>query len=217
MTPPLIKTSVVVLGGGGHGRVILSLLRKIPDFSILGYTDPVDRGSLLGAVWLGDDRQIAQIADGQTVVGVLGIGSMQVADVQRRRGLFDYLQSLKIGMPPIVSPSAVVNEGVDRQDGLVAMDGVVVQTGTILGRAVILNTRCSIDHDCRIGGFTHIAPGTIVCGNVEIGAGCLIGAGAVVCPGCRIADGCRVGAGAVITRDCMEAGTYVGIPARKMT
>jgi sugar O-acyltransferase (sialic acid O-acetyltransferase NeuD family) len=216
MRPQTTKPSVVVLGGGGHGRVILSILRKLPDFSILGYTDPVDRGSQLGAVWLGDDRQIARIADGQTVVGVLGIGSIHAADIQRRRGLFDYLQSLNIGMPPIVSPSAVVNEGVDRGDGLVAMDGVVVQTGTVLDTAVILNTRCSIDHDCRIGGFTHIAPGAIVCGTVEIGSGCLIGAGAVICPGCRIADGCMVGAGAVVTRDCTEAGTYVGIPARKM-
>jgi sugar O-acyltransferase (sialic acid O-acetyltransferase NeuD family) len=216
MKPHTTTISVVVLGGGGHGRVILSLLKKNPVFTILGYTDPVDRGSLLGAVWLGDDRQIAQITDGQTVVGVLGIGSIQAADVQRRRGLFDYLQLLKIGMPPIVSPSAVVNEGIDQGNGLVAMDGVIVQTGTILGDAVILNTRCSIDHDCRIGEFTHIAPGATVCGNVEIGSGCLIGAGSVICPGRRIADGCMVGAGAVITRDCMEAGTYVGIPARKI-
>ncbi|NLH16397.1 MAG: hexapeptide transferase [Phycisphaerae bacterium] len=196
--------------------MILSLLKKITEFSILGYTDPVDRGCLLGATWLGDDPQIARMAEGKTLVGVLGIGSIRAADVQRRKSLFDYLRSLKIGMPPLVSPAAIVNEGVDRGDGLVAMDGVVVHTGTILGEAVILNTRCSVDHDCHIGGFTHIAPGAVVCGDVRIGFGCLIGAGSVICPGCQIGDECIIGAGAVVTRDCTEAGTYVGVPARKV-
>ena len=38
---------IVVIGGGGHAKVVVSILRKLGRYRILGYTDVQDRGSLL--------------------------------------------------------------------------------------------------------------------------------------------------------------------------
>ncbi|HET6494054.1 MAG TPA: hexapeptide transferase, partial [Thermoleophilia bacterium] len=45
---------MVVIGGGGHAKVLMSLLKKL-GLEILGYTDKRDRSAILGAPYLGDD------------------------------------------------------------------------------------------------------------------------------------------------------------------
>ena len=67
-------------------------------------------------------------------------------------------------------------------DGTVVMAGAIVQPGCRIGRHVILNTGCSIDHDCVIGDFVHIAPGARLCGNVNVGDGSLVGVAVGIAP-----------------------------------
>ena len=49
---------------------------------------------------------------------------------------------------------------------------------------------------------------------VEIGDRVWIGARAVVVPGVTIGNDVAIAAGAVVTRDCLQPGTYAGVPAR---
>ena len=49
-----------------------------------------------------------------------------------------------------------------------------------IGKGCIVNTCSSIDHDCRIGNYSHIAVGSHICGTVEIGSRCWIGAGSII-------------------------------------
>jgi sugar O-acyltransferase (sialic acid O-acetyltransferase NeuD family) len=86
-----------------------------------------------------------------------------------------------------------------------------------LGDAVIVNTHASVDHECRIGHAVYVGPGAVLAGEVEVGDCAFIGAGAVVLPSIRIAADAVIGAGAVDTADIVEAGTYVGVPARRIT
>ena len=96
------------------------------------------------------------------------------------------------------------------------MDGVVINSGTSVGKGVILNTHCSIEHDCEIGSFTHIAPGAILSGDVVVAKEVLVGAGAVVCQNKLIGDDCVIGAGAVVITDCTDSSTYAGVPAKRI-
>ena len=34
-----MKEKIVILGGGGHAKVIISILKKIDKYEIVGYTD----------------------------------------------------------------------------------------------------------------------------------------------------------------------------------
>jgi len=205
---------IVILGGGGHAKVVASILKKLIAFEIVGYADKEDRGSLLGIPYLGSDEALVELKErcGQCAA-VLGVGYLGNSNL--REQLVESFNTLFL-MPAVVSPQAVINEDVVVGDGTVVMDGVIVNSGTRIGKYVIINTRASIDHDCEVGDFVHIAPGAIVCGGVKVGAHSLVGAGAIVVQYKTIGERCMIGAGAVVVKDCIEPGTYVGVPAKKL-
>jgi sugar O-acyltransferase (sialic acid O-acetyltransferase NeuD family) len=205
--------NIVVIGGGGHGRSVIALLKKIKEFKILGYVDLQDRGELMGAPWLGDDTALARLySQGQCSAAVIGIGSVR-AD-RTRQGIFDRVKKFGFELPLVISPDAVVQEGVVLGEGTLVLDRAVVNCGVKLGAGVIINTGAIVDHDGDIGDFVHIAPGAVLSGNVEVGRFSLIGTGASVIQNCRIAEDCTIGAGAAVVKDCLKSGVYVGCPAR---
>ncbi len=208
-------TDIVVIGGGGHAKVIISIIKKMNDFRIIGYTDPDNRGNILGVEYLGGDDLLRQvIKDHPFAAAVIGVGMLKNSDVRKRKQLFDLANSLGLKLPPIISPDAIVNEGVKIGDGTVVMDGAVINSGSEIGAGVILNTNCSVDHDCNISDFAHIAPGATLSGGVTVGENILVGAGATVIEYKSIADNVIIGAGSVVVEDTIESGTYFGNPAR---
>ena len=86
--------------------------------------------------------------------------------------------------------------GGPRSDGAALLPGAVVNAAAHIGRGTIVNTNASVDHDCRIGDFVHIAPGVAICGGVTIGDLTLIGVGARILPGITIGARAVIGAGA---------------------
>lgn len=207
---------IIIVGGGGHAKVIVSILKKLQFFDIIGYTDFEDKGELLGVSFLGTDSILAEIINTIPLCAAgIGFGMINGETVLKRRKAFQLLKTLRFNIPPIVSPNAIINEDVKIGEGTVTMDGVVINTGTVIGQGVILNTCCSVDHDCEVGDYTHIAPGAVLAGGVKIGDNVLIGAGSVVCPNVIVAGQCVIGAGAVVAKNIDSAGTYAGIPAKK--
>ena len=79
-----------------------------------------------------------------------------------------------------------------------------------------MNTCASVDHDCEVRDYVHVAVGAHLCGTVEVGAYTWIGAGATVSNNVSICPECMIGAGAVVVKDIVEAGTYVGVPAGRV-
>lgn len=207
--------AIVVVGGGGHAKVVISILRKLERHRILGYTDLKDNGELLGVPYLGSDRELVALAGERKQLNVvLGVG--QVGPGEPRYELWMRLHSPILFFPLIISPDAVVNEGVSGGEGAVVMDGAVVNSGATIGRGAIVNTNSTIEHDVMLADWVHVAPGATISGGVKIGRFSMIGAGATVIEGIKIGAGCTVGAGATVVRDLMEPGVYVGSPARRI-
>jgi sugar O-acyltransferase (sialic acid O-acetyltransferase NeuD family) len=207
-------TEIVVIGGGGHAKVLIGVLRKL-DRTVLGYTDRCDRGMLLGVAHLGEDDALPAVAVAHPGCGALvGVGKVDAAPL--RLSLQQDAAAIGFDVPVVVSPDAVVNEDVRFGDGTMVFDGVVVNSGAATGRACILNTHATIEHDCILGDDVHVAPGATVSGGVRIGDHCMIGAGATITHGVSICAGCVIGAGAVVVGDIAEPGIYAGCPARRL-
>jgi sugar O-acyltransferase (sialic acid O-acetyltransferase NeuD family) len=205
---------IVVIGGGGHAKVVISILRKLCH-CILAYTDLKDHGAVLGVPYLGSDRELIALAGGaKRLSAVLAVG--QVGLGQPRYELWTRLQSPSLSFPLIVSPDAIVNEGVSGGEGAVVMDGVVINAGATIGCGSIVNTNSTVEHDVVLEDWVHVAPGATISGGVTVGRFSMIGAGATVIEGIKIAAGCMVGAGATVVRDLTEQGVYVGSPARRI-
>jgi sugar O-acyltransferase (sialic acid O-acetyltransferase NeuD family) len=205
----------VVVGGGGHAKVVISILQKLKRHRILGYTDLKDNGVVGGVPYLGSDLELPALRVGlEKLNAVLALGQAGLG--KPRSELWTQLDSPALSFPLIVSPDAIVNEGVSGGEGAVVMDGVVINRGATIGRGAIVNTNSTIEHDVVLADWVHVAPGATICGGVTVGHFSMIGAGATVIEGTMIAAGCIVGAGATVVHDLTEPGVYVGTPARRI-
>ena len=101
-------------------------------------------------------------------------------------------------------------------DGVMVAANATLNPLVELGTGVICNTSSSIDHECKIGDFTHIAPGAVLCGNVLVGKGTFVGANSVVRQGIKIGNNVTIGAGTVVVKDIPDGATVVGNPAKSL-
>ncbi|HEY8279506.1 MAG TPA: acetyltransferase [Bdellovibrionota bacterium] len=204
---------IVVIGGGGHAKVLIHLIERLPQFKLLGYVDPRDAGDVLGFSRLGGDDTLPTLAKQSGIAAAIGIGKVRAG--RQRLDIVERLRKLGFQLPPLVATSAMVARGVKLAEAVVVMDGAVVQPGCAIGLASIVNTGAMLDHDCVLGADVHMGPRAVLSGNVTVGDGCMVGVGACVIQGIRISPDCTIGAGAAVARDCLDAGTYVGVPAER--
>jgi UDP-perosamine 4-acetyltransferase len=203
---------IVIIGGGGHAKVLISIVKKSTLFDVIGYVDFRDSGTLLGVKYLGNDDKLREINFQGIKNAVLGIGQVSVSEKR-----FDIVQKVKkVGFvfPSIISKDAIVNEDVLIEEGTQVLDGVVINPGVRIGKFSIINTKSTIEHDCKIGSFCHISPSAVLSGGVEIGDFSMVGANAVVVQCKKIFSRCLIGAGSVVTKDITEEGVYIGNPSR---
>jgi UDP-perosamine 4-acetyltransferase len=210
-----MNRAVLVLGAGGHARVLIDTLQCL-GISILGVLDAaVEKHgqSILGAQVLGGDNMLEDFSP-YDVELVNGVGS--VADTNARRDLFRRQKARGFRFATVVHPSAVVSPHARLLEGAQVMAGAVVQTGCRIGANVLINTGAFVDHDCAIGDHVHLAPGVTLSGEVEIGDGAHVGTGATIIQGRRIGDESLVAAGAVVVDHVAMRALVMGVPAREV-
>ncbi len=205
---------VVVIGAGGHARVLIDTARKTGRFEIVAVVDA--RGDLRGGTFegvsiVGDESELPTLRSAGINAALLGVGSVKVTDV--RSALFSRLLARGFDLPTVVHPAALVFA---REIGpaTVIFAGAIVNPGAVLGRNVIINTGAIVDHDVTVADHVHVSPGAHIAGGVAIGAQSHIGIGSTVIQGIRIGARALVAAGAVVTRDVPDGGRVAGVPAR---
>lgn len=202
---------VIILGGGGHAKVLLEVL-LLRHREVLGYTSlDGEAKTVLGILRLGDDKVVLEYAPDKLRL-VNGVGSIGSASSRKR--LFDRFQSKGYCFEDVIHPAAVMAADVRLGEGVQIMAGTVVQPGSRVGANAIVNTGAVVDHDCDIGAHVHVAPGAVLSGGVRIQDEAHVGTGAVIIQGLVIGAGSLVGAGAVVVRDVPPGVTVVGVPGK---
>ena len=194
---------IVIIGAGGHGRVVADIAKACGYKEIL-FLDDADRILAVGKV-----SDFAKYKDDASFV--VAIGNSKIREKIQSQ-LLDYgceIVTLK-------HPLAVIGSNVLFGIGTVVMPGVVINNGSRIGDGVILNTSCSVDHDNVIGDYCHVSVGAHLAGTVHVKEHTWIGAGAVVSNNINVCNECMIGAGAVVIKNIEESGTYVGVPARRI-
>lgn len=189
----------MLLGAGGHSRVVLDILLKNGIDDILIFDDN-SLGEFEGFKIVGSISESVKYKDRKAIIA---IGSNEV----RKKISNEY--DLNYGVA--IHPAAVISSTANIGAGSVVMANVVVNSGSNVGNHVILNTGAIIEHDNDIDDYSHICPGVTLGGNVRIGKSSWIGIGSTVKNNICIGDDILIGAGSVVINDISKKGTYKGI------
>ncbi len=205
---------IYLLGGGGHGRVVLGALLA-SQLQVSGILDPkFELGhQIFGVSILGGNEFLESLSQ-QDVILLNGLGANP--DTKNRKKIFKLMQLKGFQFISVQHPSSVIGQDCELGEGTQIMAGVVVQNQVKMGDNSVINTHASIDHDCIIDAHVFISPGVVLCGNVAVGDSAFIGAGAIVLPGIQIGSSAIVGAGAVVTKSVPERWIVAGNPAKKI-
>lgn len=194
---------VILLGGGGHSRVLADILR-LRKIEILGVADPkIPQGQKNqdGLVSLGGDDAVKKFSPKEVCL-VNGVGSSKTLDA--RRGIYETFKAAGYRFLSVIHPAAIIAGNAELKEGVQVMAGAIVQAGSIIAENSIINTKASVDHDCRIGKHVHIAPGATICGTVTIGDSSHIGAATTIIQGVTVGEGCFIRAGSLVVKNTIN-------------
>ena len=206
---------VLILGAGGHGRVVLDILLQGRRYDVAGFLDnnsAIHGRRVDGCPVHGNLDDLERLSRELNVeAAVIAIGDNGV-----RRGLARWVDQTGLQLVSAIHPSATLARNANVGRNVVVAAGAVVCAHCQIGDSVILNTGCIIDHQTVIGEGCHICPGVRVAGRVNVESGAFIGIGATVVP--KVTIGCEsiVGAGTVVIDDVTPMTTVVGVPAREV-
>lgn len=200
-----MNKKVVIIGAGGHGRVVADTVEACGDTVVGFLDDDLDKKGKLNIIGKVTDAE--KYLDGETEL-FAAIGNCRVRE-KIMNGLEGASWYTAIHPSAVISPSAVIGKGT------CVMAGAVINSGAVIGKGCIVNTCASVDHDDVIGDFVHIACGANIAGTVTVGDRTWVGIGSSISNNLSLCGDLMIGAGAVVVKDITEKGTYVGVPARK--
>jgi sugar O-acyltransferase (sialic acid O-acetyltransferase NeuD family) len=213
----MMKTDVIILGAGGHAKVLIDALRQQSGIHIIGILDPNPARlgqEILGVRVIGNDDEIKHYAP-ENVRVVNAVGSIDLPSV--RKNIFLRFKAKGYTFLSVLHPHAYIAPSAMLGEGCQVMAGSVIQACAVVGSNVIINTHAAVDHDCWLADHIHLAPGAVLSGGVRIEEESHIGARAVIIQGVSIGKKCLVGAGAVVIRSIKAGSRVVGVPAKEIS
>lgn len=187
------------IGASGHAKAVLDLLE---DHSVVKglYDDNLRLKNLMGLEVISPVPEfLPNDAPYIIAIGNNSIRKKITETILREHKFFN-----------VIHASAILSKHIEFGLGNVVMESAIVKVGSVVGDHVIVNTKASIDHDCIIEDYVHLAPGSTLCGGVKVGEGTLIGAGAVVLPNVSIGKWCTIAGGSVVHQSVADGHTWIG-------
>lgn len=161
---------VVIIGAGGHGRVVIDAALSDSNLEVIGFLDDGDIEDILGV------PKIGKISDIENLKGYkfhIAIGNNNF-----RKEL-----SEKIGVENLISiihQNAYIGRGIKIGKGCYIGANSVINSKSILGDSVIINTGSIVEHDCVLKDYSHLSYRVLLGSGVTIKEGIYIDMGEIV-------------------------------------
>ncbi|WP_026934179.1 acetyltransferase [Christiangramia echinicola] len=194
---------MIIYGASGHAKVIIDIIKSLPNHSIDLVID--------------DNPAINKLLDYEVEHELLDISPDREVVLAIGKNMIRYNLAGKLNIKfcsPLIHSSAIVSDSSMLGNGSVVMAQAVINSSAEIGEHCIINSGAMVEHDVYINDFVHISPGAIITGNVKIGTGTHVGAGATIIPGIEVGKWVTIGAGAVVIENIPDFAVVVGNPAK---
>jgi UDP-perosamine 4-acetyltransferase len=205
---------IVVVGTGGHARVVVGVLKHLRRYEIVGCLDQKKhnhREKISGVPVIGTWADLRKIFKRQTKKAALAIG-----DNKQRRAMQRTAEKMGFVLPALIHPRTKIEPTARIGAGAVVCTGAIIAAEAVIGKGAIVNSGSIIDHETVVGAHAHVAPGCAIAGRVKVGDGAFVGIGSKVIDGVRIGSSAVVGAGAVVIKNVRSRATVAGVPAKEI-
>ncbi len=199
--------NIIVIGCGGHSKVIVDTIEQTGGFRIKGYLDDGKCGLGYKNYRILDKISNVLLYDDERTWFVIAIGNNKL-----RESISKKFQNLKYAT--IIHKNACVSPSSEIGIGSVILGSSIINADSKVGKHVIVNTRAIVEHDCIIGDYCHISPGSVVCGGNTIHNNVHVGANSVIIPCNVIRENSVIGAGSTVIRNVEANEIVAGCPAK---
>lgn len=209
-----MNKKLLLIGGGGHCRSVLDSLLQTNQYSEIGIIDKKEniRKMILGVTIVGCDDDLSKLYQDGYHYAFVTVGS--IGNPKLRIKLFKILEEIGFQVPNIIDLTATVSDNANLEKGIFVGKNSVINVGSSIRQGAIINTASIIEHDCIIGEHSHIAPGAVLCGEVEVGANTHIGARSVIKQQVKIGSNTMIGMGSVVLNDIEDYILAYGNPCK---
>jgi len=210
-----MKEKILLIGAGGHCKVVLDVLSSHKEYEVVGIVDFKDKvgSKVLGIPVIGTDSDMPRLFKAGIKNCFISVGS--IGNPQPRMKLCNIAKKIGFASPNLISSQAVISISVILGHGNYIAPGTIVNAGARIGNHCIINTGAIIEHDCMIGDFVHVSPGAILNGNVKVADCAHIGAGSTVIQNLEVGFNAIVGAGSVVIKNVRKNTVVYGNPCRE--
>ena len=161
---------LIILGAGGHGRVVADIAEQTGKYDEVVFLD--DNSN--------DDKVIGKCSD---YIKFKSEDTEMYPAFGNNQGRVDWenkIEEAGIKLAKIIHPLAYVSPKAYIAVGCVIMPYAIVNTSTVVKKACIINIGAIVDHDCILEEGCHLAPGAIVKGENRVPTCTKIDSGEVV-------------------------------------
>jgi sugar O-acyltransferase (sialic acid O-acetyltransferase NeuD family) len=208
--------NIILIGGGGHAKVVIETILKLGEYEIKGV---IDMNKHVGDIIYSSDNDCVRVIGSQlsdVIIKTIKNVFVCIGDNYTRKQIVEQLISnhKDLKFPSFIDNSAIISSTAQIGKGVVILPGSVANAYVRIGDFCILNTKSSVDHDTILESFTFIGPGATLCGTIHVREDSFIGAGCTILP--NITIGCKsiVGAHSIVTKNVDSQSIVYGIPAK---
>lgn len=149
---------VIIIGAGGHGRVVIDAALWNPNLEVIGFLDDGNVEDILGISKLGKISDIEKFKEFKFHIAI-GNNSLRK----------ELTEKIKVeNLITITHPTTYICRDAEVGKGCFIGANTIVNSKSKLENSVIVNTGSIVEHDCILESYSHLSYGVLLGSGVTI-------------------------------------------------